>query len=417
MAFSALQPVGDGEVGRVIGDAWRLHADDSSALRDAEERALRDGHADLVVHAAALRALHLSSAPERRTEAVEVARRASRMARTEAQPEMEYLAHLVLARVRRLAGRPYLATRILSALTSYASERWQAWLAWELCMANGLSAPIPSDDGLPSALYGALRRAHEGDRGGFGEQVDRLLAEAAWPPLARDVAAMRSVVDASSTSDDPTIEAWCEGEGMAPPHGLIGLGSGEDVGAIACIVTAPDRLPRRVLRFGTAMVRGAFALEPTPRRGSRVDTMLAVLALASEGIELATLFRRVWGFKFVASLHDEVLEVTLHRARQRLGDAARVDRQQGLVRLSPNRPLIVPDPRCSPDVDERVLQYVAQRGRASARDAARALGLSLRAVQSALKELVEGGLCDRQRDGRAIVYGVEDTTFREPTAH
>jgi DNA-binding transcriptional regulator YhcF (GntR family) len=61
------------------------------------------------------------------------------------------------------------------------------------------------------------------------------------------------------------------------------------------------------------------------------------------------------------------------------------------------------------------LRYLAQEGAASARDAARGLGVSLRAAQGALKELSSAGACQTRREGRAVEYVVEDTIFSEPT--
>jgi hypothetical protein len=58
---------------------------------------------------------------------------------------------------------------------------------------------------------------------------------------------------------------------------------------------------------------------------------------------------------------------------------------------------------------------LAERGRASAREAAAKLGLSLRLVQSALNELAGSHACVVERDGRRVTYAVEDSVFSEPT--
>jgi len=403
-----------------LGSGWKLDGDAEALLQRAEQDALAAKRADAVVHAAALRALHLSRNHSRLHDAVEIARRASRMARTEAQPEMEYLAHLILARVRRLSGRPYLATRILSALSRYAPPAWHRWIGWELCMSAGLSAP-EQDWGPPASLLRrALTHAVGGEREGWAECI-RALRRETWPLVAHDVAQLVAVVDVHEQGEDATIQQWSHGEIDAPPNGLLGLASGENIGSLACIVTQGngDRQPRRILRLGAGLAQtdDSVELEPTHRRSARVDRMLAVLALRPAGLEFGAVFRAVWGFKFVESVHSEAFEVTLHRARERLGEHARIDRAEGSLCLVASKRLLVPDPRCTPDVDERLLQHVASHGSVNARDAARALGMSLRAVQSALKDLVESGACERRRDGRSIVYGVEDTTFREPTAY
>jgi hypothetical protein len=95
--------------------------------------------ADVVVDAASLRALSMSDDATAILESLDQARRASRMARTEALPESEYLANIVLARMRRLAGFPYLAAHILTAVRRYASAPWHPWIAWELLLAGGLA--------------------------------------------------------------------------------------------------------------------------------------------------------------------------------------------------------------------------------------------------------------------------------------
>ena len=82
--------------------------------------------------------------------ALAIARRVSRMARTESLPQSEYLANLVLARIRRLDNKPHLATRILHALYSVAPSPWLPWLAWEIVQATG-SLPVAIGARLPSA--------------------------------------------------------------------------------------------------------------------------------------------------------------------------------------------------------------------------------------------------------------------------
>jgi predicted DNA-binding transcriptional regulator YafY len=58
---------------------------------------------------------------------------------------------------------------------------------------------------------------------------------------------------------------------------------------------------------------------------------------------------------------------------------------------------------------------LAERGSASAKDAAGELGISLRSAQAALAELAQSGACDAQKDGRNVAYVVEDTVFSEPS--
>jgi predicted ArsR family transcriptional regulator len=78
-------------------------------------------------------------------------------------------------------------------------------------------------------------------------------------------------------------------------------------------------------------------------------------------------------------------------------------------------PLIVPDPRICRRTTDRVLRLLATRGQASARQAAASLHVSLRAVQGALNELAHSQACTVTRDGRSVLYTVEDTIFSQPT--
>jgi DNA-binding transcriptional regulator PaaX len=44
-------------------------------------------------------------------------------------------------------------------------------------------------------------------------------------------------------------------------------------------------------------------------------------------------------------------------------------------------------------------------------DASQRLGYSRRAIQGALRQLVDEGLCRSSRDGRHVEYALEDSTF------
>ncbi len=110
-----------------------------------------------------------------------------------------------------------------------------------------------------------------------------------------------------------------------------------------------------------------------------------------------------------------MLDVLLHRARAHLGDAGGITRSRGVLTLALARPLLLVDPRGAPHDDDRVLQLVARCGRMSAKDTSQQLGLPLRSAQAALEALVATGACTRERNGRAIEYRVDDTTFQEPT--
>ena len=92
----------------------------------------------LVVEVTALRALVLASLAKT-GDALTFARRASLMARTEAEPDAELLANIVLARMRRHVGKPHLAVRILDALARLVPDAPRAWLEWERLLAGGTS--------------------------------------------------------------------------------------------------------------------------------------------------------------------------------------------------------------------------------------------------------------------------------------
>lgn len=130
---------------------------------------------------------------------------------------------------------------------------------------------------------------------------------------------------------------------------------------------------------------------------------------------LHQLFRAAYGFAFSHNVHGGVLDVLFHRARAHLGSAGEITRSRGVLALAVRAPLLLVDPRCAPHDDDRVLQLVARCGRMSAKDTSQQLGLPLRSAQAALEALVATDACTRERNGRAIEYRVDDTTFQEPT--
>ena len=126
-------------------------------------------------------------------------------------------------------------------------------------------------------------------------------------------------------------------------------------------------------------------------------------------------FEQAYEIPYEAEVHRGVFEVLLHRVRAYLEGAAELVRGDGRIALRLLRPVLVPDPRCAPPVYDRLLRILAREGRATASDAAKQIGLSVRAVQEALKSLAADGVCVGEKDGRQILYIVEDTTFSEPT--
>lgn len=375
-----------------------------------------------VCDAASIRALATATAGDLEG-ATELARRASMMSRTEALHEPETLASLVLARVRRLTGRPFLATRILGALARFASPAWRPWIDWEHAMASGaVGVAADGEDAVAGSLVRAVDRAHLGNQSGFVESMEHARAR------MRGLAGHLADLDAARIAIDPDTDAgavdgplarWRRGLDDEVPRGLLGLTTSADPGDAAVLVLARPGAPAaRLLGPGASLVEaaGAARLPQMQRRQGRTDTALAVLALAGEeGLSDDQLFRAAYGFAFSHNVHGGVLDVLLHRARAHLGSAGEITRSRGVLALTVQTPLLLVDPRCAPPDDDRVLQLVARSGRMSAKDTSQQLGLPLRSAQAALEALVATGACTRERNGRAIEYRVDDTTFQEPT--
>src|SRR5882724_5920795 len=133
-----------------------------------------------VIEVTALRAL-TSAATDHLPDAVAFARRASLMARTEAEPGAELLANLVLAPMRRHAGKPHLAVRILDALARLSPTAPTGWLEWERLLAGGTPPDAASDGSAraraPAAVAGRrlLLAARGGRRDDFERAADDLL--------------------------------------------------------------------------------------------------------------------------------------------------------------------------------------------------------------------------------------------------
>ncbi|MEO1334877.1 MAG: hypothetical protein AAFV29_04510, partial [Myxococcota bacterium] len=122
-----------------VSSAWAAFGNgrrfDVASLEAVQSLARARKDAPLTIEATVVQSL-LASEHGLRT-----ARRASRMARTENMPQLQYLANLVLARHRRLERRPHLAAYILKALMRVAPAPWATWLQWELTLA-GAEAPV-----------------------------------------------------------------------------------------------------------------------------------------------------------------------------------------------------------------------------------------------------------------------------------
>jgi hypothetical protein len=379
-----------------------------------EQEALRAGAADQVVEAASLAAL-AALASDDLVRATSLARRASRMARTEAMPQLEYLAHLVLARVRRSNGRPHLATRILLALARTAPRHWQGWIALELALAGAPRAARElADTAAPSPAGSAalaLARAFEAlESGSLPSFAAARAALDAAPIFASEIDAIAMAIDLR-VDPDPHIAPFVRGESHALPPSLTGAARIEIAGVTTpCMIALADRPARRVLG---AAVR-ALGVPLLAARQPRTEVAIAIL-LAEGPLARGELFARIYGFAFDAALHGGVFDVLLHRMRAYLGERADLVREGDIFRIDVREPFAVPDPRCERPLDDRVLRALAEGGAMSAKDAAQRLGVPLRTVQALLAQLVEEGECHADKNGRRVQYRVEDTTFSEPT--
>ena len=373
------------------------------------ERAGREHHeAGQVLRAATLRAL-AADAQGHAEEAVDHARRAFRMARTERRPQAEYWAGWTLARLRRTTGRPYLASRILGALRRIAPRPWNLWIDLQRTFSSG------NPEAIEGTLGVALGCARRGDAAGFARAVETLRGPlGAFAPLRADLMDLLGCLGVDETSARPVVDGWRGGEPpfAPPPRGFAALARDP----LAVVIAEPGRPGRRVLWVGESLLPSSVTRELWVDKPGRTESLLSALALAGpEGVDEEALFASVYGFTYNPALHRGAWDVALHRARVASSGVGSLTRRDGHVVLSVARSFVVADPRCQRGHEERVLQRMASAGGASARELAKELGLSLRTVQDVLRELVDTGACQQERDGRRRIYSVEDTTFQEPT--
>jgi hypothetical protein len=392
--------------GRAELEAWCaiLEGGEADVPFEALRRDARaEGRSAEVVELTGLEALgRLESDP---TQAETIARRAARMAATEELPDSAFLANAVLARVRRITGRPHLATHILATLVRYAPRPWRTWLGWELTMSFGRAGASLVESAGGVAVR-AVERASEGS------------IERAPAMHHRDLVAIAALCSPWGDAADDAVLAFRRGTLHSVPRGLHGVAAVESQGAVAWVAAGVHARGARALALGLPRLEreGLTRLPQSHRHRGRIETLLAACALAGdEGIEEHALFEACYGFAYDPGLHAGPLGVAVHRARQRVGDLGAIDRAGGRIRLSVRAPILLPDPRCAVGTEDRALQHIALGGTASARSLADALGVSLRSAQQALESLVQAGLCARERERSSVLYRVEDTTFHEPT--
>lgn len=383
LSFESIEPYADPNVlWAERARAWSACARGTLGSEEAErlrESASREKQPMLTVEAAVLEALATNGVP--------LARRASRMARSEGAIHLEYLANLVLARVRRLDSRPHLATRILRGLRDHVPPAWRRWLAWEEAFA-----------GANDRLREALCSAREGNP---SEAIARLRDEAgSFGPALRDV---------------DTFEAALLGTRQDAIHlSHLELMLGDASGAPVYVLLERGQA-RRILRSGIgARASNVAQVESSSRKDARVQALLAALALGGPLSE-PDAFRAVYGFAFVASKHQGVFRVLIHRARTAIEGKAELRRVEGTLELVTDA-LLIPDPQTVPTLLDRTMLLLGERAEPlSAKQVAEALDVSVRAAHGALRDLADRGELEEERVGRARSYRLEDTTFFEPT--
>ncbi|MES1204812.1 MAG: helix-turn-helix transcriptional regulator [Pseudomonadota bacterium] len=421
-----------------------LHGDFAgleAAAKSLGDDASRAGDPAALIEATIVRALAVLSTGTL-DDAVELGRRAARMAQAEALSHHEYLAHITLARVRRYTGRPHLALHILAALARVAPVTWSGWIGWETYLSGGTIGEVTAPVVGPAmraqqSLQALLDAARSSDRRAF----DRAAADARAvagdaPVLADEVAAVIAAIDPLEREVPPGLLPWMQGEIAAIPFGLHGVGFREEAGpqaesATAFVMARPGHPGRRLLLPGLKLAPSARLLvRDSSRAGARTETGIAALALAGDAvISRDDFFRRVYGFPFVAYRHRAVLDTLCHRMRTLLGKAGEIRRDEGdgddtaaaggrvpTIALLLQEPIVVPDMRCILPTADRVLRALALLGSTSASVAAEQLQMPLRTVQAVLQQLVSEGACTTERDGRHVVYKIEDTTFTQVTA-
>ena len=382
-----------------------------------------------VIEVTALRAMLALSAGQM-NDAATFARRASLMARTEALPTAELLANIALSRLRRHSGKPYLALRILESLArTEAAKAAPGWLGWERFLAGGTDPgyeALPSDAAsTPSARalragQQALIAARAGDRERFEREAAELeRASAGFVDVQREALALCALLDQERAAAEP-LAGFKRGQHDELWHGLSSAcvlhGESEPcVGVLA--VARPGEPGCRLLRDGLGLFGPCRTLfEAGARVHGRTDTAVAVLVLAGpEALPEEDFFQRVYGFAYSHGKHRGVLDVLLHRIRQRIGASGVLQRAGGGLRLELREAIAVADPRCSPPAAARVLSALSRQPATTAETLAVRLGITPRAAQMALRELVSDGACVVRRSGRHVRYQVLDSTFSEPT--
>ena len=379
-----------------VGAAWlswaRGNSNPDGSLESAERVARSQQDAALTMEATVLQSLFQD------TDGLRLARRASRMARTEGMPQPQYLANLALARHRRLERRAYLSVHILRALLSVAPRPWWPWMHWELVLAGGEMSGELTKPALQ--LRGLVQSAIRRDR-----KAVLAAANGDAPSSVVHVASTYTTVARLLLGHD----ARCEGlTAIASFHPDRRLAS-EPIW-----VVAGGRSPCRMLSLGLVFEEDVDVLPVGRRRRGRTDAGLCELLMNGPQAE-GDYFRTLYGFDYETELHRGTRDMLYHRMRERLGSAGTLTRSEGQISVTLHRKVAVPDPRWTPGQESAILAILVELGPATPREVSDALSLPLRTAQHMLRLLADDGVCRLCRDGRQLRYQVYDTTFVKPT--
>ena len=420
-ADASSAPIANAWLAIIDGTLAALRGDHARANRAADvvhELAKARREAVLLVESVMLSAIAAMVEPNIPL-AVDRARRASFMAQSERLWVSHFTVSVLLARLRRLSGRPHLAGLIADSSYRAAPPLFAGAARWELLFA-GVSPPerrgeTPIERASTATadwLSGAAAPRVSLD------EVEGLVRASA--PHARDFRAALAAAGAMSESVEiPAVDAWVRGRGTSTPPWLAGLvapgwaATGSDAGP--CVVGHP-RQPRgrRVLGF---MAPPQFTrIAPLGARAARPEAVAAVMTLCGEeGISLDELFARAYGFAYRDDLHKATFRVVRHQAKTLLEPHADVQREGDRVAVRVRSPYLLVDPRTQRPLQDLVLRHLATHGAEGARDVAKRLNVPLRTVQMALRAMTEDGACVAVKEGRRVMYQVEDTTFCELT--
>lgn len=330
-------------------------------------------------------AIHLASG--RRAEALDAARSAARIARTDGGRLAQCFAYLNLGRVRRACGQRHRALHILGSLSKAASSLWRERIAWEKALAAS-----PDEESEPGRLLlgGGLLSLPALD---FASDRD-------------DCIAIQCALDPDS-SPSPLLAPFLEGRQALPPATLAGVCGSTFGESRSLLVVLPSGCRRVCLWADARCSERGRGLELQGR------TALAVASLALEPSRVLSrdeFFRRVYGQSYAHERHRNVVKTLMHRIRVALGEVAGCVREEDGFSLRVDVPFWFRDPTGETSVEERVLAELAEQS-GPIHGISKSLGLSRRSVQNAAAALKAKGVIRKREQNYVIV----DTTFTEPT--